>query len=165
MKELYVIRHGIADDAADHGGSDEQRQLTKKGKDRVKKVARFLNSEGTELGLVLSSPLARALETAEIVKEECSRSGDVVITDLLKPGGSYDDLVGLINGTGGDESVAIVGHEPFLSGFVSYCLSRSRQPYVRMKKAAVALLTYEGSLKPGDCELAWLMGPGQMGAG
>jgi phosphohistidine phosphatase len=164
VKELYVIRHGIADDAAGHGGSDEQRQLTKKGKDKVNKVARFLKNGGTELGHVLSSPLARALETAEIVREECSRSGDVVITDLLKPGGSYDDLVGLINETGGDESIAIVGHEPFLSGFVSYCLSGSRHPYVRMKKAGVALLTYEGHLEPGGCELAWLMGPGQMGA-
>lgn len=162
MKDLYVIRHGIADDAADHGGHDEERMLTKKGKDRVSGLAKYLDNIGVRLDVVISSPLVRAVETAEIVRKKCSDSKEITITDMLKPGGSCDNLIGYLNKVQGMESIAIVGHEPFLSGFISYSLSRSRHPYVLMKKAGVALLTYEDQLKPGNCELEMLMGPAQM---
>jgi len=159
--ELYVIRHGIADGAAEHDGKDEERQLTKKGREKVTGVAKYLRSRDIELDTVISSPLVRAKETAEIVRGECSSLKRIAVTDLLKPDGSYDELLSYLNSQKCDH-IAIVGHEPFLSGFVSYCLSRNNQPFVRMKKAGIALISYDGRIEPGKCELLWLMGPGQM---
>ena len=161
IKEVYVIRHGIADDAADHNGIDGERQLTKKGREKVKGVVKYLLSRHIRFDLVVSSPLVRARETAEIVNNACSRSRNLVISDLLVPDGSYDELILFLNNMP-EERVAIVGHEPFLSGFISYCLSRSSMPYVRMKKAGIACLTCEDKLEAGNCVLAWLMGPVQM---
>ncbi len=161
IKEIYVIRHGIADDATDHNDIDAERQLTKKGREKVKGVVKYLQSRRIRFDIVVSSPLVRARETAEIFNNACSRSRSLAISDLLMPDGSYDELITFLNNIP-EEHVAIVGHEPFLSGFVSYCLSRSSMPYVRMKKAGVACLTCENTLQPGDCVLAWLMGPAQM---
>ncbi len=159
--ELYVIRHGIAENSAVRGGDDRARALTKNGREKVRAVAAFLKKQGACPALFLSSPITRALETAEILREGCPGAKETVITDLLKPGGSYDPLIDFLNGLD-VESVAVVGHEPFLSGFVSYCLSRSKMPFVRMKKAGVAAITCVGPLEPGACELMWLLGPAQM---
>ena len=160
--ELYVIRHGIAEDAADHDGSDDARALTKKGKEKIKCVARHLKDRGVDLDVVISSPLIRSMETAEIIRGQCSGTKKVLITDSLMPDASYNALIDYLNGLDRAGSIAIVGHEPFLSGFVSYCLSRSREPFVRMKKGGVAAIRYDGPLEPGNCELVCLMGPGQM---
>lgn len=161
IKEIFVIRHGIADDASEHNGSDEERQLTKKGREKVRGVAKYLQSRRIRFDTVISSPLVRARETAEIMHTACSRSKNLMISDLLLPDGSYDELIAFLNNMP-EEHVAIVGHEPFLSGFVSYSLSRSSLPYVRMKKAGVACLLCEDRIEAGDCVLAWLMGPAQM---
>ena len=164
MIELYVIRHGIADDAAEHDGKDGERQLTKRGREKIRGVAKYLQSLDIEFDTVISSPLVRAKETAEIIRGECSSLKRIVVTDLLNPDGSYDELIAYLNQQKSDH-IAIVGHDPFLSGFVSYCLSRNNRPFVMMKKAGVALISYDGRIEPGRCELAWLMGPGQMLSG
>lgn len=161
IKELYVIRHGIADEASEHSGIDEERQLTEKGAEKVRGVAQYLRSRDVELGVVVSSPLARARETAELVAAVCCCSRPLVITDLLLPEGSHEELIAFLNGLS-EETLAVVGHEPFLSGFVSYCLANSSRPFVRMKKAGVACILYDNQIEAGACELAWLMGPGQM---
>jgi phosphohistidine phosphatase len=67
-----------------------------------------------------------------------------------------------LNGLEGPEKVAIVGHEPFLSGFASYCLSKSKSSYIKLKKGGILMLEMEGALKPGQCRLAWLMEPWQI---
>jgi len=159
--ELYVIRHGIADDAAEHNGKDEERQLTKKGREKVIGTTKYLRSRDIALDTVISSPLVRARETAEIVCRECSSPKKIAVTNLLSPDGSYSELIAYLNLQKSDH-IAIVGHEPFLSGFVSYCLSQSNQPFLRIKKAGIALINCNGQIKPGKCELAWLMGPSQM---
>lgn len=161
IKEIYVIRHGIADDVSEHNGVDEERQLTKKGREKVKGVVKYLRSRRVRFDAVISSPLVRARETAEIVHGACGRSRTLMISDLLLPDGSYDELIAFLNNMP-EEQVAIVGHEPFLSGFVSYTLTRSGMPFVRMKKAGVACLHCDDQVEAGRCVLAWIMGPAQM---
>lgn len=161
MKDIYVIRHGIADDASAYQGNDRERRLTKKGRERVNSVAKYLEYRHIRFDTVISSPLVRARETAEILNAACSRTRTLVISDLLLPDGSYDELIAFLNKLP-DGQIAVVGHEPFLSGFVSYCLSRSSIPFVRMKKAGVAYMSCRDPIVAGDCVLAWLMGPAQM---
>jgi phosphohistidine phosphatase len=162
MHELYVIRHGLAGKPLEDESQDEVRTLTKKGRDRMKDIAMGLEELDVELDMVLSSPLARSKETADIIMKYCGGAQDVTTTDLLKPGSSYDGLIEYLNGLEGKDTVAIVGHEPFLSGFTSYCLSKSKSPYIKLKKGGVLKLEMEGALKPGQCSLAWLMEPWQL---
>lgn len=162
MKELYVIRHGIAEQKAPNGSGDEKRELTGEGKKKVKLIAKSLKGMDVEFDAIISSPLTRSMQTAKIIMDICPGCGEVAVTDLLKPDGQYDDLIKYLNTIEGAERVSIVGHEPFLSGFISYCLSKSRNPFIRMKKGAVALISIDEHIIPGKAELQWLMGPKQI---
>ncbi|MCD1293615.1 phosphohistidine phosphatase SixA [Methanocella sp. CWC-04] len=161
MNELYVIRHGIAEMISPAGGGDESRELTKKGREKVRLISKTLKDREIFFDRIVSSPLTRAVQTAEIVSRYCSDREEIALTDYLKPGSSYEDLIEYLNRTEGAEKVAIVGHEPFLSGFISYCLSRSKSSFVEMKKSGVALLEIDGMIIPGKAKLLWLMGPKQ----
>lgn len=150
MLELYIIRHGIA---AQSGGAlgDEGRRLTKKGIAKMKKAAKALKKEEIHFDLILTSPLLRAKETAEIVLDKCGSK--LKVTDLLKPDASYRDLIKYCNKLKGCERVAIVGHEPFLSGFASFCMTRSESSFIDLKKGGVLKLDVGGEIKPGECVL------------
>jgi phosphohistidine phosphatase len=161
MKALYVVRHGIAEER-DADVEDDARKLTRKGKDRMKLVAKGLADVGIRFDVIMTSPLARALQTARILEKYCMEEGSVEETDLLEPDASFDDLIDGLNRLEGVDSVAIVGHEPFLSGFVSYCLSGQGSSFIRLKKGGVASLGIDGAVKPGQCLLVWLLEPGQL---
>jgi phosphohistidine phosphatase len=161
MNTLFIVRHGIAEQR-DANVEDEARELTRKGRDRMKLVAKGLADAGIQFDGIMTSPRARALQTARILEKDCMDGGSVEVTDLLEPDASFDGLIDALNGLDGIDSVAIVGHEPFLSGFVSYCLAGEKQSFIRLKKGGVALLEIEGSVKPGQCVLAWLLEPGQL---
>ena len=162
MLELYIIRHGLAGKPLEDEQLDEERPMTKKGKDRMKDIAKSLEELGICFDAIVSSPLARAKETAEIVDKYCGDGGGIEYTELLKPGAPYDKLIEHLNGLEGKDKVAIVGHEPFLSGFASYCLSKGKSSFITLKKGGIMALETEGALKPGQCKLAWLMEPWQL---
>ncbi len=162
MKELFIIRHGLAGKRLEAEDLDVSRPLTKKGKEKMKDVSKGLNALGVSFDRVLTSPLPRASETAEILVKCCVDPKNVEATDLLKPGAKYDDLVSYLNKLDGVNSVALIGHEPFLSEFGSYCLSKSKTSFINLKKGSVMLLEMDGPLKPGKCKLSWLLQPSQL---
>ena len=162
MTEIYIIRHGPAGKSLDDSDLDESRPLTDKGKDKMKEVARGLKKLGVTFDKVYTSPLTRAEETAELLKKCCIDAKSIETTDLLKPGSKYDDLINFINSLKGTEKIALVGHEPFLSEFASYCLSKSKWSFINFKKGGALMLLSDGDLRPGKCKLAWLMEPEQM---
>jgi phosphohistidine phosphatase len=161
MKVLYVVRHGIAE-GHDADVEDAARKLTRKGKGRMKLIAKGLDDAGIPCDVILTSHLVRALQTARIARKYCWQKADIGVTDLLKPDASFDGLIDHLNGLEGVDNVAIVGHEPFLSGFVSYCLAGDRLSFVRLKKGGVASLEIDEAIRPGQCALLWLMEPDQL---
>jgi phosphohistidine phosphatase len=161
MKELYIIRHGLAGIRMEDAAHDESRPLTAKGKDKMKDIAKGLKELGVSFDKVLTSPLARAEQTADVLKKYCVDGGHIEVTDLLKPGTSKDDLIRYLNKLDAD-SVAIVGHEPDLGEFASYCLSKSQSSFIILKKGGVMKLEMDGPVKPGKCGLCWLMEPYQL---
>jgi phosphohistidine phosphatase len=162
MIELYIIRHGLAGKCVEEQSVDEERTLTKKGKEKIKFVAKGLKELKVNFDVVLTSPLARSKETAEIVNEYCGDSKKVTVTDLLRPDSSYNNLIKFLNGLKKPKKVAIVGHEPFLSGFASYCLTKNKSPLINLKKGGVLMLEVDKVIKPGQCTLSWLMEPHQI---
>jgi len=122
--KIYVMRHGPAEDFAP-SGSDADRALTAPGRDRVRAVAKLLAAEDEAPRVILSSPLVRALQTAEIVAAECGIDR-VETTRDLAPGGDASAFVAALVRDRRKRAM-IVGHEPDLSELVAtLCGSFSR---------------------------------------
>jgi phosphohistidine phosphatase len=113
--KLYVMRHGPAEDYSS-SGRDFDRALTPQGRERVKLVAARLAELGEAPKVILSSPLLRALQTAEIVAAELGTPA-VETHRAMAPGGPAHDLV-LELAHEGRKRVMVVGHEPDLSGLI-----------------------------------------------
>jgi phosphohistidine phosphatase len=133
--KLYVMRHGPAEDSSPTG-RDGDRALTPDGRNRTRAVAKALSGEGENPLSILSSPLVRALQTAEIVAAETDlakrvedakgaggSTGAVEIRREMAPGG---DALGLVRelARSGRKRVLVVGHEPDLSMLVHELIGR-----------------------------------------
>lgn len=164
---LLLVRHGIALDWDEHSGPDSSRPLTPKGVTRTEAAARGLATLVPPVGLVASSPYVRARETAEILARAC---GDPELVELsgLTPGDDprktlyqldrlFRDHTGL---PGRGATLAVVGHEPHLSGLFALLLAgRDSLPF-RFKKAGAALFELPArGLEPGSAELLWAVTP------
>jgi phosphohistidine phosphatase len=111
------MRHGPAEDHAD-SGMDSDRSLTASGRDRVRSVAKLLLELDEQPLQILTSPLVRAVQTAEVVAlvtKLGDREGHVEVRRELSPGG--EGGVGLVASlaAAGSKRVMLVGHEPDLS--------------------------------------------------
>jgi phosphohistidine phosphatase len=159
--ELVVVRHGIAMDrdmALEQAMADKDRPLTAKGRSRMKRIAKGMRRAVPNLISIFSSPLLRAVETAEIVATEygdapCAR------TPALLPEADPDELVPVLAGETGNAPLAVVGHEPHLSRFVTWCLAGDRSPLVELKKGGSCLLRFDGAPARGSGRLIWLAPP------
>ena len=112
---LYLLRHGIAaakDDPAFE--SDSERPLTKKGIKKFRKAARGIERLGVSFDAILSSPLVRARQTADIVAEILGQESSVDEIPALAPDSSPEQLLSELSSVEGKEHVMLVGHEPFL---------------------------------------------------
>lgn len=118
---MTLIRHGTAGNAA----RDEDRALTREGRRDVAKVARCLLRGANRFDVVVSSPLVRAVQTAELIVAGLSHGGRVLVDPRLEPEGSPRELLGLLAELAPGRRVALVAHEPILSSFASLLLGRS----------------------------------------
>jgi phosphohistidine phosphatase len=157
--ELYIIRHAEAQPIGRKNDfNDEKRALTSEGRDRMKEGAKALRKLGVELDLILTSPLVRAVETAEIVAGASGMSKkEIVQTDNLKPGAVRDKLFSEIKSQTGSESIAIVGHEPDLSAIISDVLHSDSSLPIELKKGSVAFLRVTETVPSLHGTLCWLL--------
>jgi phosphohistidine phosphatase len=162
--KLYVLRHG---DAADHGDpryKENERPLTPKGIQRTKQLAHVLREMEITFDSLLSSPLTRARETGEILARGLKLQDNLRFSEHLAPSGSMEELVHQINTIRPmAKSVVVIGHEPYLSGFISLlCTGGPGLPLV-FKKGALCRLDIE-VLSCGKCaRLDWLLQPRVIG--
>jgi phosphohistidine phosphatase len=162
--KLYILRHG---DAAEHGDpryKETERPLTPKGIQRTKQLAHALRQMEITFDVVLTSPLARARESAEIIAHGLRLEKELEVADCLAPSGSMQKLVEQINAIRpAPESVLLAGHEPYLSGFISLLCVGGLNLAVKMKKGALCRLEVE-TLSCGKCAtLEWLLQPRVVG--
>jgi phosphohistidine phosphatase len=138
--KLYVMRHGSAQDEAD-SGIDSDRALTAAGRSRVRAVARALVEAGEEPLAIVTSPLVRAVQTAEIVALSTAageKDGAVTVRREMAPGGDVARLARDLADHGA-KRVMLVGHEPDLSGLLAALLGRFEWPFDKAMVAAVHL--------------------------
>lgn len=154
---LYVVRHALAEDVS--AGGDETRHLTEVGRQRTLKAAAGMRALGLEFDLILTSPLARAVETAEIIATAYASGLMPRVLAELATGVAPGDAIAALAPHGRNDSVMIVGHEPQLGAMVSILLTGDRNTiHLRMRKGGcVALGLPAGRIHPGTAELLWMM--------
>jgi phosphohistidine phosphatase len=147
--ELYFLRHGEAD-WPNWKKSDDERPLTKHGKKEMREVATFLKRVKAQPDLIITSPLPRASQTAEIAAErlqvKCRED------KLLAPGFGREDMERLLKKYP-EESLMIVGHEPDFTEVISELTGAS----LKLSKAGTALVELHRSWRNG--RLLWLFPP------
>lgn len=162
---LFIMRHGIAVERDPVSFPDDSRRpLMLKGEDRVRLIADAMRSLELSFDHILSSPHLRASQTAEIVAEALGLKAQLDYSEALVPEGDPKALIRAVNQLRpAPENVLFVGHEPFLSQFVSLLISGQPDVAIDLKKGGLAKLELEGALRNGRCaELAWLLTPKQL---
>ena len=146
---LYFLRHGEAD-WPNWDKPDDERPLTKPGRKEAHEVGEFLARLGVQPDVILTSPLSRAAQTADIaaehLKTRCREE------KLLAPGFTADELARVLRKYPG-ESLMLVGHEPDFTKTISALTGGN----VKLSKAGIALVDLADSLRKG--KLIWLFPP------
>lgn len=168
--KLLVIRHAIAEDKeafAASGRSDDLRPLTQAGRAKMRRGAQGLRAICPRVAILASSPLVRARETAEIVAPAFDIAR-VELVDGLRPERPFDELVAWLrrrvapNDHGADPTIAVVGHEPHLSGLVTWLMTSGKDSRIELKKGGACLLHFEGAPAAGEALLRWSLTPSQL---
>jgi phosphohistidine phosphatase len=159
--ELYILRHGIAD-MLSANGRDSARHLTPEGVKKTRRVSKGMRAMELSFDLILSSPFLRAKETAVIVAKTFKIENCLRFSKSLAPDGNPKKLIDELKSTFRKrEKVLLVGHEPFLSRFISLLISGDTAVPITLKKGGLCKLSTR-SLQYGRCStLEWLLTPGQ----
>ena len=152
--DLLVVRHGKAEPRGPDG-SDESRRLTDEGRKQLRRSVSGLRKLVPSLDALVSSPLVRAVETAEIVAEIYEQRG-FEQTPVLEPERDARELAGWL--VERDEKLlAIVGHEPLLSHAATWFLSGLRTSFIELGKAGVLLLHFPDEIAAGRARLVFAL--------
>lgn len=149
---LYFFRHGDAEAPAE-GMNDAERRLTPKGKRRTRAAAEALAARKVRPARLMSSPLARARETADLLAKRLDQKVEVV--EALGPGFSLDALRSLLADAGDDADFLFVGHEPDFSTVIGDLIGGGA---VVMKKGGLARIDIVAR-DPLHGALVWLLSP------
>ena len=156
---LYVMRHGIAEDAS-RDGSDAERALTEEGIRKTTQVAEGLKALEVRIDAVISSPLRRAEETARIAARILVPDLEVELTPLLAGGIAAERIAGGLRPPKRAGSILLVGHQPDLGELASYLLTGSPHTApLPFKKAGVAAIEVDGLPPRSTGVLHWFATP------
>jgi phosphohistidine phosphatase len=155
--EVYVFRHGIAEDAPP-GGRDADRALTDDGRKKVVDVVKAARRSGFAPSLIISSPYVRAVQTADIAAEVLGYKNEIVQTEALVPFGTPEGVWNELRDYSEEKAILLAGHEPLLSRLVAHLLA-APELRVEMKKAALVRIDVE-SFGPAPLgTLRWMITP------
>ncbi len=151
---LYFLRHGPAAPAV--AGDDAARQLTADGEKQLRSAAPLWQRLNLRPDLVATSPLPRAVRTAELFCEAVAGHLSPVVQPTLAPGAGWGDMARVLAAHPDARRALFVGHEPDLSAAVAELTGASS---VRIRTGGVACVEFPGVPEPGAGEIAWLLDP------
>ncbi|MHB1686069.1 MAG: SixA phosphatase family protein [Ignavibacteriaceae bacterium] len=140
---IYLIRHGEAEKSS-ITKKDFDRELTNSGKVKVKNAALAWKDYIDPFDYLVSSPLARALQTAKIIAEYFEVRNEILVDKKLSAGGGTESIIEIANSLEG-VNIAFVGHQPDFSEHVSNLISTSGAN-VDFKKAAIAKIFFHNKV-------------------
>jgi phosphohistidine phosphatase len=149
--DLLLLRHA---DANTEAATDDARKLSDKGEGQAKKVARFLKDHECKPDLILTSPVRRALETAEIVSEHLS--AELIAAPWAACGMDSETATEELRAYTKFDRVMLVGHEPDFSRLAAHLLGLREPMQIRIRKASLTFLEL-ATLAPGAARLQWTL--------
>jgi phosphohistidine phosphatase len=153
---LYFLRHGKAGEYRTDDPNDDERELTDAGVAELRAAARLWRRLNLRPDLVISSPLPRALQTANLFVEGVRLARRPLADARLRPGAEWADMARAMTVDREARRVMFVGHEPDLST-AAELLTGARA--IRLRAGGVACVEFPGIPEPGAGELAWLLDP------
>lgn len=155
--ELYLIRHGIAEERGPEYPDDRKRPLTERGIESMRSAARGLDGLGVAFDLILTSPLVRTRQTADVIVEALGKKTRIIGCDALAPEGSPPAVVKELARYDKASRIALVGHEPNI-GELAARLIGARTP-LEFKKGAICRIDFEVLPPKGVGHLRWFVPP------
>ena len=152
---LYLMRHANAGLSRVNPLLDSKRGLIKEGKEQCVLMARVLSALNVQIEVIVSSPLKRALQTAQFVGTELGFDSKVEICPALSPDAGYPAFQDMLAKYADREGVLAVGHNPNLFQFLGRLLTGNGGANIRMRKAAVARV----DLDRHPPQLQWVIDP------
>jgi phosphohistidine phosphatase len=153
---LYILRHAEAEEEAESGG-DEARPLTARGRERTRAAAGGLRALGLRFDAVLTSPLLRASQTADLIADEYANNPPPQVLPALTPDVSPREALAALTQFARYEEVLVVGHEPQLGKLAGLLLASDGAVAIRLKKGACVALELPKAIEPGAAELRWML--------
>jgi phosphohistidine phosphatase len=138
LMNIHLLRHGIAAPLAEENDfRDEKRRLTPEGELKLRRAAQGLKLLQVSFDLIVSSPLIRAKETAEIVAEVIKYKPAIDIWDELEPEGTAESVCSRLRPHLEKGSLLLVGHQPSIGVLASYLLTGSSSRSLPFKKGSI----------------------------
>lgn len=157
--ELFLVRHGVAGERGPAFPDDRLRPLTDEGIARFRQAVRGLAAIEVTIDLVLTSPLVRARQTAELLISGLPGHPRLETLDALAPGGRVPVILEAIfqRSRQRQSKIALVGHEPDLGELAARLLGA--RGGIQFKKGAVCCIELQGRLASGPGTLLWHFPP------
>ncbi|XHX77185.1 MAG: phosphohistidine phosphatase SixA [Stenomitos frigidus ULC029] len=159
LLDLYLIRDGLA---GEHGtyANDDERPLTDEGFQKTRQIAKRLHALSLQFDIILTSPLVRARQTADLLLE-AKLAPAVEIASELAPDGSLQEWLAWLERLRSPETkaLALVGHEPDLSTWAETLLWGKSDGRLKLRKAGVIGLALPEQTPIGNSTLFWLTPP------
>jgi phosphohistidine phosphatase len=149
------MRHANAGVPRDNPLLDAKRGLIKEGKEQCMLMARVLSALKVQIDVIVSSPLKRALQTAQFVGTELGYDAKVLIDRSLALDGDFADFQALVAKHAAREGVLAVGHNPNMFQFMGRLITGNGGASIRMRKASIACINMDQH----PPRLQWLVDP------
>ena len=157
MLELYLIRHGVAAERGDEYPDDSKRPLTSGGISRLRKEARALDEMEIGFDHIITSPLVRTRQTADVFVETLKSKPSLSQSDALAPAGTPTAVMQELTKYLRKGRIALVGHEPNM-GELAARLIGARTP-LEFKKGAICRIDFDVPPPKGHGQLRWFVTP------
>lgn len=155
---IYVMRHADAVKCSDIL-PDEWRYLTEGGRKSATQISTRIAKIGPKPRLTITSPLTRAVQTAEIVAGKACRKNVVIASGLLAPGADNKEVIAYLKGCQDAMRIMLVGHEPQLGALVALLLGRGEQ-MLSLKKGGCVALEIDPDREEKPAGFLWYLVPG-----
>ena len=152
-----MLRHGVAEDGNAHI-PDPDRALTGEGRRKLRQVLQSAAGAGLRPSLIMTSPLKRAVQTAEIASDVLKYKNDLLRTKALAPGSTVEQVWDEIRVHNAEASLLLVGHNPLFSDLSGYLLG-SNDIQVDFKKGAILRIDFERFTATPKGVLRWYLTP------
>ena len=159
---LFILRHASAGTRRINPLLDLKRPLDKDGKSHCLQLANVLVAMKINFDLIVSSPLKRSLQTAQLVGTETGYESRILISNALAPTATFEQFQRLLRECAAHENLLVVGHNPNITAFLGQIIDPSisslddrTAPRVRLRKGSLARL----SMMRGPATLQWLLDP------